>query len=576
MSKFASILRVWFGAAPTALTVVLMFALGWGLPGPAWAEDPAPSAVLPPPAQASGGVVRITPESILALVPGNRGLVRVAFPKSDIPVLVPVLGPGQNQSGHQLLRRLYAAGKAAGNEGDLYENRDHGHSRLPPEAHPQLTHIAYSDGVQAQKLDYGAALRMIFDAPLIGNSSTALTAGPMWRSQPRMMLTMPDETGHKTGPQRLYQNYGAGQIHVYPEHHDHDPEHGDVLPANTPYYLISKGSSGSDQAHLQALAMILAAFRPDTKAFLRKTGLIAATVQMVYRRARVGVRSRAAYLSGAAHPSVFDGRDIDLLRMVGLANAIAPDNVPAVVRLHMLRDLKAREGVDYFGQGLSEVLFDTPSAIARVWRSRAGQRRMIVSAAATRDPNGRKLQFSWVLLRGDPARVTITPLDPSGSRARIDLIWQDPRAAPGTPDIMSSRIDIGVFANNGVYDSAPAFLSVLLPHHETRRYEQGQDGELRVISIDRGPEAGPYADPLIFPEMPWRDEYHYDTTGQFTGWTRHRLGRVDAYDAAGRIILARDAQGTPVETAIVQYLPEQERSGLVRLHEALFPVKAGQ
>jgi len=541
------------------------------------AENPAPAAIaLPAPAEARGGVAFITPENTLTLPPGNRALARVAFPKTDIPVLVPVLGPSQNQRGHQLLRRLYAAGKAAGNDGDLYENRDRAHSRLRPGAHPQLTHVIYSDSFQAQNLDYGAAVRLLFDAPLIGNSSTALSSGPLWRSLPRMMLTMPDGAGYKTGPQRLYENYEGGQIHVYPEHRDHDPENGDVLPANTPYYLISKGSSGSDQAHLQALAMILAAFRPDTKAFLRQSGLIAPTVQMVYRRARVGVRSRAAYLSGAAHPSVFDAGDIDLVRMVGLANAIAPDAVPPAIRLQVIRDMAAREGVDYFGQGMDEVLFDTPSAIARVWRSRAGQRHMVVSAAGTRDPNGRELRYDWVLLRGDASRVRITPLDPEGSRARIDLTWQDPGTAPGTPDITSSRIDIGVFANNGSYDSTPAFISVLLPHHEARNYEVGSDGEMRIISIDRRARDGMYTDPLIFPEIPWRDDYLYDEAGQFIGWTRHRGAQVDAYDTAGRIILARDAQGHPAETATVHYLPEKGKPGVVRLQEALVRIGAGQ
>ncbi len=533
------------------------------------AEEPA---TMPPVAEARGGVVQITRQNTHALLPGNRRLARVVFPKSDIPVLVPVLGPRLNQPGHQLLRRLYAAGKAAGNDGDLYENRDRAHSRLPPEAHPQLTHVVYGDSFQARKLDYGGAVQMLFDAPLIGNSSTALTAGPFWRSMPRMMLTMDDGSGIRTGPQRLYQNYGAGQIHVYPEHRDHDPEQGDVLPANTPYYLISKGSSGSDQAHLQALATILAAFRPDTKAFLHQTGLISPTVQMIYRRARVGVRSRTAYLSGAAHPTVFDGRDIDLLRMVGLANAIAPDAVPPMVRLQVIRDLRAREGVDYFGQGISEVLFDTPGVIARVWRSRVGQRRMVVSAGATRDPNGRKLHFDWVLLHGDPTRVAITPLDPDGARARIDLTWQDPRAAPGTPDIVSSRIDIGVFANNGVHDSAPAFISVLLPRHETRRYKTGPDGGLRVISIDRARADGVYGDPLIFPETPWRDQYHYNAAGEITGWTRLRSGQGDTdddYDAEGQRILVRDAQGIPAQPAPVRYLIEQSANKPARLREEL-------
>jgi len=565
----------WLGILATGLLFVGGVVQAEGL-----SKNLAKNLATLPVAEARGGTVLITPQNTLALLPGNRRLARVVFPRSDIPVVVPVLGPRLNQPGHQLLRRLYAAGKAAGNDGDIYENRDRAHSRLPPEAHPQLTHVVYGDSFQARNLDYGGAVQMLFDAPLIGNSSTALAAGPLWRSLPRLMLTINGKTGFRPGPQNLYQNYAAGQIHVYPEHRDHDDELGDLLPANTPYYLISKGSSGSDQPHLQALAMILAALRPDTKAFLRQADLIAPTVQMIYRRARVGVRSGAAYLSGAAHPSVFDARDIDLVRMVGLANAIPPDAVPPMVRLRVTEDMKAREGVDYFGQGLSEVLFDTPSAIARVWRSRAGQRRMVVSAEATRDPNGRKLSFNWVLLRGDPARVTLTPLTPDGARVQIDLIWQAPRAAPGTPDVISSRIDIGVFANNGVYDSAPAFISVLLPRHETRRYETGPDGQLRVASIDWGPRDGVYADPLIFSEIPWRDDYHYDAAGQITGWTRIRpengpkngpdqVSTPDDYDANGWRILARDTQGIPMRTAPVRYLADQKTNRPTRLREEL-------
>ena len=550
-----------------------MLATGWLLCGPAQADEPATSR---PVAQASGGAVLITPENTSDLLPAGRILAQVRFPRSDIPVL----GPGLNEPAHQMLRRLYAAGRAAGNHGDLYENRDRDHSRLLPKRHRQLTHVVYDKSFQARNLDYGPATRMIFDAPLIGNSSTALSSGVLWRSLPRMMLSMGGGSEGVTGPQRLYENYGGGQIHVYPEHRDHDPEHGDVLPANTPYYLISKGSSGSDRAHLQALAMILAAFRPETKAYLRRTGLLAPTVQMVYRRARVGVRTRAAYLSGAAHPSVFDARDIALTRMVGLANAIPPEAVPPMVRLKVTRDMVAREGVDYFGQGVSEVLFDTASAIARVWRSRAGQRRMIVSAAGTRDPNGRALRFDWVVLRGDPARVTITPLSPEGDRARIELTWQDPRAAPGSPDIMSSRIDIGVFANNGTYDSAPAFLSILLPRHETRRYETGPDGMLRVSSIERAQADGVYADPLIFPEMAWRDDYHYDAKGRLTGWTRTRSApgpaQVDDYDVAGRRILTRDAQGRPLKTAPVRYRTGQKPNAPIVLREELVSPGAGQ
>ena len=74
--------------------------------------------------------------------------------------------------------------------------------------------------------------------------------------------------------------------------------------------------------------MILAAFRPDTKARLVDEHLMVPTVQMVFRRSLQNVRSRDDYLSGAAHPAAFEGFEINLARMVSLANSIEPDAIP--------------------------------------------------------------------------------------------------------------------------------------------------------------------------------------------------------------------------------------------------------
>ena len=90
-------------------------------------------------------------------------------------------------------------------------------------------------------------------------------------------MTRPDGTG----PLRLWQNAAANQLYIYPAHKDYgakdgeakdgapaDGVIGDLFPANTPYVIVTHGSSGSDQPFLDAIAMILAAFRPDTKARL--------------------------------------------------------------------------------------------------------------------------------------------------------------------------------------------------------------------------------------------------------------------------------------------------------------------
>jgi len=284
--------------------------------------------------------------------------------------------------------------------------------------------------------------------------------------------------------------------------------------------------------------MIFAAFRSETKAFLHQNQLLAPTVQMIVRRSLTPVRSRETYLSGLAHPSVIPADQINLMRMVQLANALTPETVPPMVRLSVLSEDEAIEGVDYFGEGLSERLFDTPAAIARIWRSRAYRRSMVVSVESTRAPNEGDLDFVWRVLRGDLDRTRIEPLDDRGLRARITLDWQLPRPVPGRSDILSNRVDIGVFAQKGAQDSAPGLISILLPRHETRRYGMGPDGEMRIESRDlRVPQDG-YADPVLFPEANWQDRYHYDAVGVLQGWERQGAEGPMRFDATGRHITA--------------------------------------
>ena len=63
----------------------------------------------------------------------------------------------------------------------------------------------------------------------------------MWRSLPRAALTDTTQVAN------LFQEYAANQIYVYPAHEDYGRSHGDLITANTPYMLISVGSSGSDR-----------------------------------------------------------------------------------------------------------------------------------------------------------------------------------------------------------------------------------------------------------------------------------------------------------------------------------------
>jgi hypothetical protein len=514
---------------------------------PRFAEvEPVPPVPAPVPAPVVDGEAVISAANTGWNPATERLEPRFVFAEASPPDVLP---PTPRAGAYDLLRDHWRLGRAAGNHGDLYDNRDRGHSTLRRESFPQLTHVEYSAAAQAAEIDYGLNDAVLFDRPTLGNSSTALTEGPHWRSMPRLGLTRADGTG----PMRLWQNADNNHLYVHPAHHDYDSERGDLFPANTPYLVISRGSSGSDRPFLEALAMTLAAFRPDTKQRLIEERMIVPTLQMVFRRSLQNVLSREAYFSGAAHPAVFERQYINAARMVSLANSIAPDEIPAQVRLRVEEEDFGVQGVDFFGLGLSEQLFDTPGAIARIWRSKQGRRSMVVAAADSRDVNDRPLTFHWRLLQGDPGKVTIEPLD-DGQRARITLDWHEPFAISEENPLVSSRVDIGVFANNGVHDSAPAIISYYFPPQEARTYAEAADGTPRILSIDYADRADVYVDPLLIARADWRDDYAYADDGTLRGWTRSRAERApEEFTAEGARILTRGSDGTPERVEAVGY-----------------------
>ncbi len=452
----------------------------------------------------------------------------------------------------QQLRGLVSRGVSQGFDRILYDNRDRSHSTLAVSRFPNLTFLRYAPDLVAGGVDYGLAGSVHIPALVFGNSSTAMTAGLHARSLVRHAMTSPG------GAARAYREYVSNSLYIYPEHLDHDAV--DLYPANWPYTTVSQGSSGSDYPFMDAIAMTLAGFPADTRAMLEKKGLIAPTVQMIMRRNLNGVTTRADYLSPMAHPTVFSWETLRPERMIGQAAAMRPDDIPPSVRLRVV----AEDFVQSAGLArLDEQLFTTPSAIARIWRGFAWERQMVVSAESTVDPNGHALQFDWVLLRGDPARVRIEPLGPDGKTARITVNWHDafmfPFDAPaGGQGLETSRVDIGVFAWNGRSDSAPAFISISFPTHQNRTYDSqtGQEPRLVRVDYDAKGRAADY-DPRLHWSAPWVDQFRYAQDGTLGGWTRTSGEEVAEFDAEGQ-----PADGSP---ANYQFLPTPDEAPVLSL-----------
>jgi len=473
---------------------------------------------------ATGGTVLTISDGVAPVTRANTrrrpdGGFDVLLAPEPARARLPVVDPELAAPWAGMLRRLHRAGRAAGLAGVIYDNRDRGHSSLRPGLFPQLSRSGYASEFTTENLDTGTAGPFRFPLPVIGNSSTALRRSPLGRSHGRLALQGPEAAA------RTHALYAANHLYVYPEHRDHDPGTGDRLFALSPAFVLSQGSSGSDRPFMRTLAMIHAAFAPETRSRLEQEGLLAATAQMVLRRNLRGVGGGADYLSAKAHPPVFSKEMLRPEAMVAHANAVAADAIPPMVQLAVVKDFAAVPGRDYLAGNLGEAVFTTPTAVARLWRSFAYRREITLSAEGTRDPNGRPLEFHWVLLRGDPERVRITPLEGSPARARIELEWHGGRWADPVTGLATSRIDIGVFADNGVHLSAPSFLSVALPPHQDRRYRSGPDGRERLVALDyRSEPEGPYVDPLIWPVAGWADRLVRRPDGTVTAFERTEDG----------------------------------------------------
>lgn len=467
---------------------------------------------------------------------------------------------GHGRTG-DLIREWYAKGTAAGNHGDFYDNHDRDHSNMKYGDFPQLTRIEYSESVRKRTLDHGYQRAFLFNTITLGNSSTAITSGWMWRSQPRLAYTNP-------GLMRsLAAQYESNHIYFYPEHRDHDAGkngvggYGDVYPANTPYLVISQGSSGSDRAFMDAFACTLAALQPDVKRFLAEHNAISPTLQMVFRMSNTPIAGSAErYLSGVAHPSVFNAKHLDVHAMVEMAHSLTRESVPPLVRLKVVSEDQPVAGRDFFSARPTNKLFDSPATIARVGRSLKYRRKMVVSAESSHDLNKRPLKYHWGVLRGDTTRIKITPRNESASIVELDIAHHTRQPIRDGHDMESPRVDIGCFVHNGQHYSAPGFVTFHFPANETRTYDP-QNQRLLAVEYQDKSTGGNYEDPLVAVTKPWKDEYHYDDAGQLTGWTRtpHK-GKQQEFTAAGLEIIGKTPDGE-LQTQNVRYAAMQLKSG---------------
>jgi hypothetical protein len=403
-----------------------------------------------------------------------------------LPVLLPaVLGQAQVSTRGDavagLLNAWFAEGSAAGLAALTYENRDGGHSPLDTAAYPQLQVFQHGPDTGPPT---GPAVQLR-PRPTFGNCSMAAPAD-QGGSLPRHYFSDP------AGARFLAGQYLSNNLFLYPEHQDHDQGangvggYGDLLPANSPCLLVSQGSSLSDQPFLHALLAAAAALPPETQRRLIESRLLMPTLQALLRQSRV--QTPADYFTAAAHPPVFDSATLDVERLVRLAHATTPERIPPLVQLEIREETEPRPGVHFFddAKAAPRRLADTPVAIARVLHAAQPEYVLELSTAKSGDLQRRPLQLRWQVLQGDPARVRIDTVAGSGM-ARVRVRWQPPPTSAA--GLRSHRIDVAVFAGNGISVSAPALVSFYLPPHE-HRIEDAGGRVLEVHHQTHNPDLG--------------------------------------------------------------------------------------
>jgi len=468
-----------------------------------------------------------TPQNPNPVYSGSGGTVD-GKPLSSIDVC------SYNNTTCDRLKDLFAVGMAAGNLNDWYENRDSNHSLVNIVAHPQVRRLA-NEG-------YAVSFAKYADKNVIGNAS--LGSGGQWNM-------IRNSHNYQTFlVQKFYEQYRDNDHFWYPGVYDFkkgSPEDFDERYSMSTYESSSLGKSGSDRNKVHKFFYAMAALRPGVKKILEDNGMLIPTIQMVFRRTRVDTDQE--YLSSQiAHASAFDdaGSSLDL---VNLANSIQPSNIPPLIDISVERDdfISSKNQNRLFYQNKTEHLYTTKGSVARVYRELgAREKKMVIDLSGSLDLNNRTLTFETKIIRGNSSHIIINKLNASGSK--VEIIFK-PKAVGllGVEQRTSNLFVVGVFANNGVFYSAPGFITV---QNETSLEQldwTAVDNKLEITRSTRGVN-NVTAAPI------WNGEvFYYDSQGDLDYFERLQSGSSHIFNKYGLRVIVGSPNPTVNETNYIEY-----------------------
>ena len=339
-----------------------------------------------------------------------------------------------------LARLKLAEGGADPWTGDLYMNRDGGHSPKGPEAKkkflsefPGITEVKLDPEGQRRGLDLNIP-NVVMPYPVFGNSSMAFVHGPYWRSIPRALLTT--EASKLKTMERMYL---SNQIWVFPSTYDTPPvgTNGDVFASIAPYWLTTAGRSWSDLPYLRAALLASASLPKETKRDAVARRLLAPTVMTLVRKSLKGVANEDDYLTARAHPTALPPGGVDTNRLKRAAAELKASAIPPLAPIVVEASPPRIEPV------WPELSYRSPFAWAYVLRADDTNRVFTIKASGAEE-------YRFVKTHGQDVAVMIEPAGKDSARITIDRTGMTP----------VKRVDIAVFGRaKGTGWGAPSYVS---------------------------------------------------------------------------------------------------------------------
>lgn len=369
----------------------------------------------------------------------------------------------------ELLKSLFAQGKAAGyGAGFGYHNDDGHHAALEKNEIPAIHFYPHTGGWSSNSyngLHANAYFQPYPDSPVsdlshpwtIGDHNTNHPSKHLGRcvlgnashaSMVHIILNQgfPD---WNTSP-KLHWEYSKHNFrYFYPAH---DVLWGaDNFKCLAPWVTFSIGSSNSELGLMMGFFKGAAALRPNVQAKLIADGRLWSVVHQIFCMARVGVIS-SSYLTGSAH--VVASGYVDEVAIVNYANSISMAKIPPSTRISIVSET-FNDATLY---NLLEKIFETPTCISRYHSDSANTKEIILQGHAEDIVETTPITHKWVLLNGDPSKVQIIPQDSNGSKVKI--ITEYPTPWNGVNGV-NKRLDFAYICwTDPEFPSAPSYFSI--------------------------------------------------------------------------------------------------------------------